>query len=533
MENKNEKIDNDKDVSNSSVVSETMFSDEPRKDLINDTSINKDLQDAKEEKDETEGNPIKNISNNINAESNNIEKKMFSNKVESTFPSGGKKKKDFGLYIIGFVFLLILVGIAAYYFVFNERKDTTAPEDIIYSQQIIKSSFEAMSGVESYNFNGRFDVDIKTESKDGEISENLIKMNISGSEDGRDENYPKASYNFEMDSDFEVNQKRTSFFVDLSVMSFGEKEETEIYMNLKDLDSKALESNLEIQIDSFKNKWYELRVKDLKDMGIGKELFEALDDSEKSKFDIKSIYEKYNFFKFKSDLGDAKLGDVDVYHYSVEADSDTFVDFYIELIREGILLQEKGEAPFNGSAMRSFEEAISKFEENYKYRELIKDFVKQVEIEMWIGKDDNLVYKIKVDLEMNEDFLGEMEKKVSKIEGVSGGNTINSSEDKFSFSMNIELNMSEFNQSLNIEKPKDYENLIMVLMKSFMSGSSSSVDSDGDGLTDDMEAVYRTDVNNPDTDGDGFNDGDEIDGGYDPLTPGAAKFNVDDFLGAR
>lgn len=46
-----------------------------------------------------------------------------------------------------------------------------------------------------------------------------------------------------------------------------------------------------------------------------------------------------------------------------------------------------------------------------------------------------------------------------------------------------------------------------------------ALDSDGDGLSDDEEAVIGTDPNNPDTDGDGINDNDEVNGGSDPLNP--------------
>lgn len=47
------------------------------------------------------------------------------------------------------------------------------------------------------------------------------------------------------------------------------------------------------------------------------------------------------------------------------------------------------------------------------------------------------------------------------------------------------------------------------------------LDTDGDGLSDDLEKYYGTEINNPDTDGDGYNDGLEIKGSFDPLGPGA------------
>jgi len=45
-----------------------------------------------------------------------------------------------------------------------------------------------------------------------------------------------------------------------------------------------------------------------------------------------------------------------------------------------------------------------------------------------------------------------------------------------------------------------------------------SLDADGDGLLDEVEANLGTDPNNPDTDGDGWNDGDEVSLGYSPIS---------------
>jgi len=56
-------------------------------------------------------------------------------------------------------------------------------------------------------------------------------------------------------------------------------------------------------------------------------------------------------------------------------------------------------------------------------------------------------------------------------------------------------------------------------------------DSDGDGLKDWEEALWKTDPNNPDTDGDGTPDGEEIKLGRDPLKKGPDdKYNPDNFL---
>jgi thrombospondin type 3 repeat protein len=46
------------------------------------------------------------------------------------------------------------------------------------------------------------------------------------------------------------------------------------------------------------------------------------------------------------------------------------------------------------------------------------------------------------------------------------------------------------------------------------------LDTDNDGLSDINEAIYGTDINNPDSDGDGYLDGEEVENGYDPMGAG-------------
>ena len=54
---------------------------------------------------------------------------------------------------------------------------------------------------------------------------------------------------------------------------------------------------------------------------------------------------------------------------------------------------------------------------------------------------------------------------------------------------------------------------------------ASIVDSDQDGLADQLEEALGTDPFNNDTDGDGFLDGVEVKSGYNPLGPGRASFS--------
>jgi len=53
--------------------------------------------------------------------------------------------------------------------------------------------------------------------------------------------------------------------------------------------------------------------------------------------------------------------------------------------------------------------------------------------------------------------------------------------------------------------------------------AAAPLDSDNDGLPDNLELQFHTDPHNPDTDGDGFKDGEEVDWGYNPLSSSTVK----------
>lgn len=59
--------------------------------------------------------------------------------------------------------------------------------------------------------------------------------------------------------------------------------------------------------------------------------------------------------------------------------------------------------------------------------------------------------------------------------------------------------------------------LFLLLISANRVSAAEIVDSDKDGLSDDIELKLGTDPNNPDTDGDGYKDGEEVANGYNPL----------------
>lgn len=71
--------------------------------------------------------------------------------------------------------------------------------------------------------------------------------------------------------------------------------------------------------------------------------------------------------------------------------------------------------------------------------------------------------------------------------------------------------------------------ILILFILSLPTKAFAAGDTDHDGLTDEEENMYATDINNPDTDGDGFKDGQEVFFGYSPLVGDMKRLKDNDF----
>ena len=497
------------------------------------------------------GDKVENIAKNINAEArSNEDLNVVLDRNTYSKKTNYKKQKTL-LLVLFLVFMFSLIGGISYY-VLNYNKDLSDPSKIDLQQQIILSSMKTMKNVKTYSFTGNFEARSNTKDADEKIITKISTIDVSGKINEADINYSEVSYNLKIRNDILSENKNEFSYFDLDMLVFGNNGNNQSYIKLNEynLDSdEILAIIFETIIEPYVNNWYVVKSEDLENI--------TKDNYTSTTYNINRIndfYNKYEFIKFKEDLGDSKLNNIDVYHYGVLLDSDAVIDFYLDTLEETVELYEKNsektdfEKTYNTSAAE-LKIKIEEFRNNpEKCRELIDGSMNSAEIEIWIGKTDNFVYRIKADLNLNKNFFSELSETIfNDKENYSDENNINetlnsgfqdaqefeiydNSNIDASYDISFDLTMFDFDEPVEIFKPEDAEDLSDVIKEIFGVFDLTKGDSDLDGLTDDMEDHYGTDINNPDTDGDGYPDGDEVDNGYDPLVPGDAKLDINKLI---
>lgn len=342
--------------------------------------------------------PVEGIVENINAESKNfvaaeesVGKKYFSN-IKNI--RGKDRILKLAAAAVGIV-SVIVVGYAVFNF-FQEReaKKEETP------QQIIKSSIEAMNNLKTYASSGNIKLNLNMEDTKQRMDiEYKIDINLSGKADISNVNNPKSQYAVNFKADMKGEGGSENFFVDLEGITFGQKE---MYFKLNDYDLGTFGILMGSQITSYKSKWYLLDMDELKKMpGYNRENDLNMENYDMNK--IMQIMNRYEILKFKKDLGDSKLGDIDVYHYQVGVDGLAAVYMYLDILKETAASSYKD----NGFKKEVFEKSIAQMrkdaEENY--RDLINEGFENVGVELWIGKKDRYMRRMIISGSLDEKYI--------------------------------------------------------------------------------------------------------------------------------
>ena len=427
--------------------------------------------------------------------------------VRSSKLSPFSKKKWWILILV----LLILGG--GVYFVLAKQRN---PEEVI------SKMFQKMSRVKSfaYGINGSFEINMppSDSSQKGEKDkipgslsflwnlENLkISVKIQGKTDIHNINSPRST------ASYEVNGSSDGLEIGFAGESIVRNKE--YYFKWDRLPTLPVPG---LDFSQLKGQWYGLGEKEIKEM---REMYKKTGEEPKEKpgqkvqlekeiEEIGQLIEKNKPWKIKR-LKDEVIQNEKCYHFQIS-------------------LRKEGALKLIDELTKRYNKEISS--ENKKKIGEILSRAESYPLDAWIAKKGYYLKKIL--------FQGTFEIPADKKSG--------------KIKANIEMIYSQFNQTFNIEAPKQYKS-IEELMKQMSGGidlSKKGKDSDFDGLPDEWETKYGlnsddssdankdkdkdelsnfeeysygTDPTNPDTDGDGYKDGTEVEAGYNPNGPGKLK----------
>ncbi len=175
-----------------------------------------------------------------------------------------------------------------------------------------------------------------------------------------------------------------------------------------------------IDIDEIQGKWIKSGQDDSSQMGDIDELMEL---SENFQEKIKEIIGKEKAYYVKETLNSEKIGGQSMYHYVLSPNKEIINEIFLEYVEmmfgysgETLSLDEKQEAE----------------KDTNKFLEKIGD----IDVEAWIGKRDNYLYRIKFEKEINAEMIDED----------AQGKLI----------VKFDMNMSDFNKPVMVEAPTDF-----------------------------------------------------------------------------
>lgn len=308
--------------------------------------------------------------------------------------------------VIGVLLLLGAGGAGAYYMV------PPKPENVM------KASAANLATIHSFDYSGNLVVDVSTpsglfsintllngfhansDSRIAGLDDTKFNIDFSGTADVTDANHPKSDLNMNFN---------------YSLLSFG------MEMRLLDKIIFLKFSNLPKVPDYDINKYSGVWIK-VDPSEISKEYGVDIDASSKQpdltvgqKQQILDLAAKAHFFNSITKLADDKIDDKSMYHYAVDVDVQGIKDYYKE---------------------------VQRIENSAKSTDATFDNISIRNTEVWIGKSDKFIHKL-----------------LTQISASSPSGTTSQA----SGSVNIALNLKNYNQPSTILAPVDYKNFLDVI----------------------------------------------------------------------
>ncbi len=258
-----------------------------------------------------------------------------------------------------------------------------------------------------------------------------IAMKIETDSDTSDLNNLKSTGNLSL----VFAQEGTQLSMALETRAIGQ----DSYIKLTTIPaSPALTPYLQmmgIEPEQFKNQWIKLDETSLPELlgesnygGLIREQEERQKQEEAMLEKFKKLFENKKVYLMDKELPDEEINGTKTYHYIVSLDKEEIKKIIPEMFN--VLNENLGE---NVGLLPGLSKNLDSFFEK----------VGALSGELWIGKKDNLLYR----------FKGEKTFDLSKFESNAIG----------TISLKIDVDLSKFNQPVNVEAPSQYKNLKEIL----------------------------------------------------------------------
>lgn len=263
-------------------------------------------------------------------------------------------------------------------------------------------------------------------------------FNYTADIDRNDPQNPKTAGDLEI----RVEQKRTQFSVGIGFKTIGETS----YFNLTKIPSSLPAEDLAFIL---KNQWIKTDKEGFKKLfglyapDISEQLERQLEKHKQEQAAIierfKEIIGKRKFYYIKKELSNEKINGKTAYHYLLALDNKELKEMILELselpkVEAAVVVLLGGELTAK-HVLKSLDELFVELGE--------------FTAEVWIDKNDKLLHKVVVKKEIDWE----------KIIGALAETGRTSIPEERIMDLNIEINLSNFNQSVKIEAPKEYKDL--------------------------------------------------------------------------
>jgi len=330
----------------------------------------------------------------------------------------------------------------------------------VFAQIVAKSS-----SIKSYSYNYNVTADISASSGSNTFSEvgafftkpSKFSMNLSGATDITDALKPQS--NIVLDGNWAMGATVQKVAGEIRYI------DNNLYVKASTLPQFGFD------LTSILDMWVKIDSTQL-NQSVGSDVQTQLSADEIAK--IQKVYSRNSFIKFSSLPKIEKINNDTTLHYIYTVDNEKLLAF-----------------------VNDYSTTILGLPSDSLDQNSLKSSLPTISGNIWVGILDFLPRKFDLNLGVKADSMIPVDAKV-----VIGGT------------------MTNFNKPVSIETPLDTVGLDEVEKAITPPAPVVKVDTDKDGLNNDMEKIWGTDQTKADTDGDGHNDFAEICGGYNPTGPG-------------